>query len=255
MQEKERELWARHLALKDGIANASLKGRFKEAEKLEGQLQALEDRLFSRWRRKEKASHHPPEEFSYKIPVVEAEPGRLLGHKVADQDGVHDPADLDGPLPPNGSHREWLKVIEPSRDARERATRTWRALGHAGQPRCIGCRRRSELTYLEFRNWDDSDRFKIPHVLAVCDESAAELLERSRAEVFGVTAVGTKVKWPCAAEIVHAPGYGAAEAPCPQVRKSRRGGWRGDPRSLANLRQNRPSGSRGRPDSLSVESA
>lgn len=310
MSPEERQLWARHLGLKRAINGAYFRRRIKEAQKLEEELRALEDQIFSRWR-KPKSPPAPPERFSYRIPVRDGETGRALGYKIADQDGVHDLANgsASGPddvgeldpvraerwsralaavdahaleckecntkrprdgrdnrryepyapcpkarrleveerraresaqrsarrdrgLPANESGREWLKQIEPSKEARDRAARTWHALEHVGRPRCPGCRKRKEIVYLEFRNWNEEARFKIPHVMAVCDEAARGLLELARRSVFGVTALGRRVSWSCRAPITQTVRR-AERAPSPPVRLETRRGRH--PRSLANL--------------------
>jgi len=136
-------------------------------------------------------------------------------------------------MPENTGGREWLRVIEDSPYAREKASRIWHTLGHKGRPQCPGCRRRTELAYLEFRNWDEDARFKIPHVMAMCEESAAQLLDLSRRFVFGVTAVGTRVGWPCAGTLVMPPEEEPAPVPEPAPKKE--SGRGKNPRSLANL--------------------
>ena len=253
MSSGERALWARHLELKDALASAGLKGDLRGVRTLEEELKLLEDRIYAPWRRRKKEARPVAERFSYKIPVVEAETGRVKGHLVADPNGIHRPEALQEPLPPNDTQRSWLKVLEPSKAARQEASRTWHATGHKGRPRCPGCRCRKDLIYLEFRNGDEADRWRSSPVLAVCDAAAVNLVERSRREVFGITTLGGRVPWGCAQPPA---GTGSPlENPTEEPRKESRRGKHRNPRSLANLIPHARGGPAGRPHSFRVESA
>ncbi len=251
---KDRALWAKHLALKDALSTASFKGEAGQTQRLEKKLMLLESRIFTHWRKRKKDPNPPAERFAYKIPLIEVELDRLKGYLVADQDGIHRIEALQDPLPPNDSRCLWLKVLDPSKAVRERAARTWHAKGHTGRPQCPGCRGRKDLTYLEFHNGEETDRLKVFPVLAVCDKTVLNLLVRSRREIFGVTALGSRVPWPCleAAESA-TPVY---EEPLEtQPVGPGRGGWRGKPGSLAALFRNRVGGSAHKGHSLSVKPA
>ena len=251
----DRALWAKHLALKDALSAAGLKGEVGRVQRLEKELMLLENRIFARWRKRKKEPTPRAERFAYKIPLIDGDTGRLKGYVVANQDKVHRIEALQDPLPPNDSRCSWLKVLDPSRAVRERAARTWHAKGHTGRPRCPGCRGRKELTYLEFHNGEESDRFKILPVLAVCDKTAVCLLMRSRREIFGVTALGSRLPWPCleAADSAATPVH--EEPPQIQPAGPGRGGWRGKPGSLAALQRHRAGGSAQKASSLSAKPA
>ena len=255
MPAKERALWARHLEIKDALASAGLKGDLRGVRKLEEELKLLEDQIYAPWRRRKKEAHPVAERFSYRIPVIEAETGRVKGHLVADQDGVHRPEALQEPLPPNDTRRPWLKVLEPSKAARQGASRTWHATGHKGRPRCPGCRCRKDLIYLEFRNSDESDRWKSSPVLAVCGAASAPLLARSRREVFGITALGGRIPWTCAVIESRKDQPIPEESSVPSFHRQGRGGWRGKLASLKALERYRASRKAGKSNSMSAESA
>jgi hypothetical protein len=167
---------------------------------------------------------------------------------------VHTPQDLVRPLPRNPSGRAWLKAVEPSKDAKERALRSWRAAGHRGRPCCPGCRSRTDLVYLEFRNADPGDRFRTHPILAVCDGTAARLIHRARREIFGPTSLVHRIAWACRLpepEILPAPPESATSpAPGPG-----RGGWRGRDASLRALARARAARSAANAPSMSVKQA
>jgi len=233
MPAKERALWARHIEIKDALASAGLKGDPRGVRKLEEELKLLEDQIYAPWRRRKKEARPAAERFSYRIPVVEAETGRVKGHLVADQDGVHRPEALRESLPPNDSRRSWLRVLDPSPATRREASHTWHATGHKGRPLCPGCRGRKDLTYLEFRNDEEAVRWKSSPVLAVCDAVAVDLLERSRKEVFGITSLKRRVPWACAQPPAEWDSH-QEDSPEAPPKESQRGKHR-SPRSLANL--------------------
>lgn len=176
----ERALWARRRALLDSLAAADLAGRHVDSKRFEVALHEVNETLFRQWRVRSATPPSPRERFSYGIPIIDPESKRLLGHLIADEAGVHTPPELVRPLPGNPSGRAWLKVMEPTKDVKERALRSWRAAGHRGRPGCPGCRSRTDLVYLEFRNADPGDRFRSHPILAVCDETAVRLIHRAR---------------------------------------------------------------------------
>ena len=245
-----RALWKRHLELRDAIFAAEGSGQFQKVRALEEELRKLKDTIFARYRKRSLPQARVSDPFRYRIPIVEQGSGKMIGYLVADEKGVHRPRELQSPLPPNFPRREWLKVFPPSKLARHKAALTWKALGHSGRPQCPGCRRRSDLVTLEFRNWDEADRWKISHVLAVCDSHATGLLELARRNVFGVTALGGRIPW---------EKIGASEKPVPLTRKGNKPGrdsQRGKHRnrkSLANLIPNARSRSAKEPHSLRVK--
>lgn len=98
--------------------------------------------------------------------------------------------------------RNWLHEVPPELKNRMAARRTmenYRAWwGKHQMPRCPGCRKWTNLVYLEFRNWEPEDTFKTPHVIAVCKVAKTALLYRmKRGEVFGVTALIKLIPWAC----------------------------------------------------------
>lgn len=250
-----RELWRRRLTLRDALTAAELSGCARATRRLEEELRLVTRRLFPERR---DLSRHPRlrPAFAYKIPLVLAETGQVLGYLIADQDGVHTPAALVRPLPQNEAGRAWLRALAPATPVMERARRAWQGFGHRGRPRCPGCRRRVELCYLEFRNVDAADRPGNHPALAVCDAAALELLDLSRKFVFGVSAVGTRVPFPCASR-PPAPQERAPEPLEAGVPAASRRGKHRNPRSLANLIPNARGRARGTESahSLRVESA
>ena len=250
-----RALWKRHLELRDAIVVAEGSGQFREVRALEEELRKLKARIFARYRKRSLPQARVSDPFRYRIPIVEQGSGKMIGYLVADEKGVHRPRELQSPLPPNFPRREWLKVFPPSKLARHKAALTWKALGHSGRPQCPGCRRRSDLVYLEFRNWDEADRWKISHALAVCDQTAVKLLRRARSHIFGVTAVGRRIPWTCANQQASILPLAASTADLPASRGPGRGGWRGRQASLDALRRLRESRTREKAHSLSLKPA
>lgn len=251
-----RELWRRRLTLRDALTTAELSGCARDVRRLGEELRLVTAQLFPPRRDLGRRSRERLV-FAYRIPVVRAESGQILGFLIADQDGVHTPASLVRPLPRNESGRAWLRALAPGSLVVERARRAWQSLGHRGRPRCPGCRRRVDLCYLEFRNVDAANHLGSHPILAVCDAAALELLDLSRQLVFGFSAVGTRVPFPCVSCSLRSdenPAPQPAEVDVPAA--SRRGKHR-NPRSLANLIPNARGRVRG-PEllhSLRVESA
>jgi hypothetical protein len=252
LADPERALWARRLALQDSLAAADLAGRHIDSKRFEAALQEVNDTLFRRWRNHSATPHSPRERFSYAIAVIDPESKRLLGHLVADETGVHTPRELVRPLPTNQGGRAWLKVVDPTKDARERALRSWHAAGHRGRPVCPGCRSRIDLVYLEFRNADPGDRFRTHPILAVCDGTAAELIHRARREVFGPTSLVRRIPWPCR---LAEPALVLVPPESPTKSGPGRGGWRGDAGSLRALARARAARSIAGAHSLSAKPA
>lgn len=255
MSTPRRELWRRRLTLRDALTAAALSGSARATRRLEEELRLVTRRLFPATRER-RPRPRGRIAFAYKIPLVRAETGQVLGHLIADQDGVRTPATLVRPLPRNETGRAWLRALAPTTPVMEKARRAWQGLGHRGRPRCPGCRRRVELCYLEFRNVDAADRLWSHPALAVCDAAALELLDLSRKSVFGVSAVGTRVSFPCASRPAATQDRAPESLEAAVTAASRRGKHR-NPRSLANLIPN----ARGRvgatesAHSLRVESA
>jgi hypothetical protein len=246
---RDRELWARRLAVRDALASADLAGRHLESRRYEKELESLNDQLFpARGGRAEPP--RVPEQFSYRIPILDRETRVQRGYLIADQDGVHAPDPGSEAFPPNSDDRAWLRPLEPAKPVKERATRAWHSLGHRGRPRCPGCHSRIDLVYLEFRNADPGDRFRTHPVLAVCDRTASELRRRARREIFGPTALVKRIPFPCAMATV-SPEISPTLAGEPAVRPSLRGKHRNH-RSLANLIPNARSASTPRKTAISI---
>lgn len=99
--------------------------------------------------------------------------------------------------------REWLREVESSPKIRMSARQTlhnYRAYwGESEIIRCPGCGDTEGLVFLEIRNWEASDAFKIPHVIPVCSTARNSLFWRyNRDMVFGVSALVNQVPWTCA---------------------------------------------------------